>query len=171
MELTVITKRPWIRAIIKCESWTKASLGMKCFLEHRLQCTARVQSMINSREDKRREGSQCWVIFEGWWEGVERGYFYFRLYWNTSKDRSAEHRSTSHTTDSQVVHTGAIGLMGSELSKLEALVEHQPKDENRIWDWLQKDWLDWSSKTRQQRVYNLCARCVCPTDKFSGYLL
>lgn len=48
VKLTVITTKPWIWAIIKCEPWTKVSFGIKCFLERHMVCSARIQPVIKS---------------------------------------------------------------------------------------------------------------------------
>lgn len=100
VELPVITKGPWIRAIIKCEPWTKVSLGIKCFLERRHATSS--QSPANDKQQ--RGGENGGRPMSGhFWGGVgregRRDISILAFIETGPRNRSAEYSNTAHTSD------------------------------------------------------------------------
>lgn len=81
VNLTVITKRPWIWAIIKCEPWTKVSPGMKWFLEQHYVVFSQILASYKMQRNGETRGQAVLGHFWGLFyrEQVQK-YFCFRNY-------------------------------------------------------------------------------------------
>lgn len=83
VRLTVITTKPWIWAIIKCEPWTKVSFGIKCFLERQQGLFS--QSPASDEEQTKREAEGQPMSGHSR-VGLEWGqYFYLFIFFNQSR--------------------------------------------------------------------------------------